>query len=354
MNDKNQIDGPNKQTLSQPNMLKHYGQWLLSIPRDDIASLMETPEYQLFNEAFQKLEVAHRQTVLQNQQSTEDTTVSSIGSNNKARRAREVSFLQHLALDDMILRIFEFLPCDSLIRTSETCYRFHILGKRSAKQRTINMAGRFYLQSEMKLLRAKEQIEGIRPNCKPIVRVPLLGLSRRIYVTGSGDEEFNGIYFCTGSNGNGFLFTKPRNKHEWTRQDSNNIMMEVDMDVVDVDEELDLDADHNDNDVDFDHFPNHVINNGAMRQIIQPQNNHNNHHHHHHHNLNNNNNNDNNNQQQILHHQNNHNNGSFSDEEGEETYPLSCSVKVPRCIISKRFSNEVCTMYTNNYIIEKS
>ena len=33
---------------------------------------------------------------------------------------------------------------------------------------------------------------------------------RRIKVSGAGDPEFNGIYFCTGCNGNGFLFTKPR------------------------------------------------------------------------------------------------------------------------------------------------
>jgi len=67
-----------------------------------------------------------------------------------------------------------------------------------------------YLGSAMRMLRAKEQMEGIRPDRPPFVSVPILGLYRRIHVSHSGDPEYNGIYFCTGSNGNGFVFTKPR------------------------------------------------------------------------------------------------------------------------------------------------
>lgn len=88
------------------------------------------------------------------------------------------------------------------------------------------MAGTRVLADPMRMLRAKEQIEGVGPTRRrnsggsgndtedgwrvPFVRVPMLGLSRRVVVTGAGDEEYNGVYFCTGSNGNGFLFTKPR------------------------------------------------------------------------------------------------------------------------------------------------
>jgi len=61
----------------------------------------------------------------------------------------------------------------------------------------------------MKMLRAQEQIDGVGPR-QPLVPIPMLGLPRRVEVTGSGDEEYNGIYFCTGGNGNGFFFTKPR------------------------------------------------------------------------------------------------------------------------------------------------
>lgn len=62
----------------------------------------------------------------------------------------------------------------------------------------------------MQLLRAYEQAEGISPRTGPFVRMPFLGLPRRVSVNGCEDEEFNGIYFCTGCNGNGFVFTKPR------------------------------------------------------------------------------------------------------------------------------------------------
>ena len=64
--------------------------------------------------------------------------------------------------------------------------------------------------SPMHLLRAYEQAEGISPRAGPFVRMPFLGLPRRVEVSRCGDEEFNGIYFCTGCNGNGFVFTKPR------------------------------------------------------------------------------------------------------------------------------------------------
>jgi hypothetical protein len=67
----------------------------------------------------------------------------------------------------------------------------------------------------MKLLRAKEHIDGIGHslyNCH--VRVPMLLLSRRILVTNAGDPEYNGVYFCTSSNGNGFVFTKPRSPEQ--------------------------------------------------------------------------------------------------------------------------------------------
>jgi len=42
------------------------------------------------------------------------------------------------------------------------------------------------------------------------VRVPILLLGRRVVVTNAGDPEYNGIYYCTNANGNGFVFTKPR------------------------------------------------------------------------------------------------------------------------------------------------
>jgi hypothetical protein len=133
------------------------------------------------------------------------------GMNN---RRRHHSFLQHLAVDDVLLRIFEFIDCSSLVRTGTTCHRFRELTTRSAEQRTHHLlaANGRLLRSAVCMLRAQEQIDGIGPRegWGPFVPIPMLGLSRRIRVSGAGDIEYNGIYFCTGCNGNGYLFTKPR------------------------------------------------------------------------------------------------------------------------------------------------
>jgi len=132
---------------------------------------------------------------------------------SSALRRRRYSFLQHLAVDDVLLRIFEFIDCSSLIHTGSTCDRFRQLTNRSAEQRTHRLVHGRLLRSAMKMLRAQEQIEGIgqREGTGPFVQIPMLGLPRRVKVTNSGDPEYKGVYFCTGCNGNGFLFTKPRN-----------------------------------------------------------------------------------------------------------------------------------------------
>ena len=142
---------------------------------------------------------------------------------SSALRRRRFSFLQHLAVDDVLLRIFEFIDCSSLVRTGTTCHRFHELTTRSAEQRTQRLADGRLLRSAMKMLRAQEQIEGVGPReeAGPFVPIPMLGLRRRVKVSGAGDPEYNGIYFCTGSNGNGFLFTKPRSPERRARVPNN-------------------------------------------------------------------------------------------------------------------------------------
>jgi len=149
--------------------------------------------------------------ILQNNIPTTDTNHPL--SPSSALRRRRYSFLQHLAVDDVLLRIFEFIDCSSLIHTGSTCDRFRQLTNRSAEQRIQRLSLGRLLRSAMKMLRAQEQIEGIgqREGTGPFVQIPILGLPRRVKVTNSGDPEFNGVYFCTGCNGNGFLFTKPRN-----------------------------------------------------------------------------------------------------------------------------------------------
>ncbi len=211
------------------------GQWLLSIPRDDIPSLTQTPEYSEFLKAFQKLECAHRKMISGIGKEVEDGNHSGDDSGRGAslellgRGGYGYSHLNFHSLqkffdDDMILRIFEFLNCHTLTQLSETCNRFWILSNRSAKQRTIQLHGSFYLESYMKLLRAKEQIQGIHPEHSS-VRIPLMALGKRIHVSNCGDPELNGIYYCTGTNGNGFLFSKPRfrgtRKHKQRNENDN-------------------------------------------------------------------------------------------------------------------------------------
>jgi len=92
-----------------------------------------------------------------------------------------------------------------------SCSRFRQLARRSATQRTYDVAQARQLNNGMQLLRAKEQIDGLGNGIHDShVRVPTLLLSRRVVITDAGDPEYNGVYFCTGGNGNGFVFTKPR------------------------------------------------------------------------------------------------------------------------------------------------
>lgn len=254
------VDHNQNGSESNYGILERCGRWLMAIPRDDVVALQQTSEYREFLSAFDKLGEAHRRTVTLERQhlmeSEEDdmagystnssalanfatpsntlhhpgasptnnrlstsiatmqpgTVLSHPLSPTSALRRRRYSFLQHLAVDDVLLRIFEFIDCSSLVRTGTTCHRFRELTTRSAEQRTHRLADGRLLRSAMKMLRAQEQIEGVGPReeAGPFVPIPMLGLRRRIKVSGAGDPEFNGIYFCTGSNGNGFLFTKPR------------------------------------------------------------------------------------------------------------------------------------------------
>ena len=183
--------------------LDQCAQWLQSIPRDDIPALLQTSEYNDFLLAFEQLGQSHKQIIAM-KQSLSDTNMMP---------ESNVSLLQHSAMDDILLRVFEYLDSFSLIKICHTCSRFKSLSIQSATQRSRDIAKSRQLDQAMKLLRAQEQIEGVGNNIltdRP-VRVPMLGLLQRVLITGTGDPEFNGIYHCTESNGNGFVFTKPRN-----------------------------------------------------------------------------------------------------------------------------------------------
>ena len=202
--------------------LEKCGHWLLSIPRDNFAHLRTTPEYGDFLRSFEKLGQAHRRVL------------AMIDTDLDKSIPDGFSFLQHMAVDDVVLRVFELLDCLALVRTSQTCSRFRELAHRSATQRTFHMAKSRQLDHVMKLLRAKEEMDGTS-SCATIIEemnnchvpVPMLGLEKRVIVTGAGDPEFNGVYHCTGCNGNGFVFTKPRNRVARARSISSIPMQEI-------------------------------------------------------------------------------------------------------------------------------
>lgn len=200
--------------VSPADQLERYGGWLSSIPRDDVIMLRETPEYQDFIRAFERLGSAHRRAISMNRSSVSMDDASSHKPSLHSFVLADTltsNFLQFLTADDVILRVFEFLECHSLIRMALTCTRFRQLAYRSATQRTFDVAVSRQLNSVMQLLRAKEQIEGVGNGMHDShVRVPILLLGRRILVQDCGDPEMNGIYSCTSCNGNGFVFTKPR------------------------------------------------------------------------------------------------------------------------------------------------
>lgn len=210
---------PDLKDQFQSNYLEKCGKWLESLPRDDMLALRETSEYRAFLRAFEQLGRAHHRVVTLNQKRMEvdyfigSENISPDSSKSDNRRERLIasfSFLQRMVVDDVILRIMEYLPCISLIKLSATCSRFRELANESATQRTHEFASSRKLNQVMQLLRAKEQIEGVGSH-SPAVRVPMLGLARRVMVTNAGDPEYNGVYHCTSHNGNGFVFTKARN-----------------------------------------------------------------------------------------------------------------------------------------------
>lgn len=97
-------------------ILERYGNWLISIPRDDAEVLQQTSEYQQFCSAFERLCHAHQRL-----RSRLYRNISEEGTTDRSVTSR--SFLQHIVVDDVVLRIFEFLPCSVLCQVSSTCHR---------------------------------------------------------------------------------------------------------------------------------------------------------------------------------------------------------------------------------------
>jgi hypothetical protein len=201
-------------TLPERDM-EQWGKWLLSLGKD-AQLLSHTREYRDFVQAAQCLERANRHIQIWHRDGEQMNAEEGEQEQLDVRHclsSQNLSFLQHLASDDILIRVFDFLECRSLVHVSATCTRCWELAHRNARVRTQDIARERQLSNIMQLLRAKEQIDGVYAfdsHHDFHVRVPTLLLSRRVRVSDAGDPEYNGVYYCTGSNGNGFLFTKPR------------------------------------------------------------------------------------------------------------------------------------------------
>jgi hypothetical protein len=198
--------------------------------------MQQTPEFQAFIDAFHQMEQKHREllsssiTTNGNQNQDDHDEIINIDNNFKQMRIQQVFSMRSGIADEIILRVLDFLDSVTLARLGQTCRRVCKLCEQNVTQRTAPIENARQLTNSYQLLRAKEQIQGIglSPHDKH-VRIPTLLLGRRVHVTGCGDPEFNGVYFCTGCNGNGFIFTKPREPIQRTERKVTRQMLSDDL-----------------------------------------------------------------------------------------------------------------------------
>jgi F-box-like len=170
--------------------------------------IVHTREYRAFVLALEQLESVHR-NISTSWNESADVSRSSPGPS--------LSFLQYVATDDILLRIFRYVDCGSVVNAGRTCTRFRDLANAHAVEMSRPMAARRQLASPMALWKAYEQVvmggyavSRHAPIPARVVPIPTLLLSKCVRVRACGDAEYNGIYHCTGCNGNGYVFTKPR------------------------------------------------------------------------------------------------------------------------------------------------
>jgi hypothetical protein len=83
-----------------------------------VIALRQTPEYEEFLQAFDRLGHAHRRVAATNRNRMDLEPINSsqqIPRGNRRGSVSPFSFLQHLAVDDVILRVFEFLECGEFL-----------------------------------------------------------------------------------------------------------------------------------------------------------------------------------------------------------------------------------------------
>lgn len=185
--------------------------WLSALSAPERDALEDTNEFHEFLRCFERLARVHRNLPHVRSSSASTTT------------AVEESPYTRTLSDDVWIKVLDFLPCLSLVQAHATCRRMRHLARQVATTHVQSLVRHRQLSNVFQLLQAKEQICGVdagsaaflhdstlAPYSRCVVPIPILGLPRRLLVTDCGDGDFNGIYHCTGCNGNGYVFTKPR------------------------------------------------------------------------------------------------------------------------------------------------
>ena len=121
------------------------GRWLLSLSPEETQLLLHTREFRELQQAAQNLESVHRHIqiwpVAETVRDHEPATGMICEADNTSRRPTEqvatteqkqfgrnlltrhgtCSFMQHLVSDEILMRIFGFVECQTLVRLSSTC-----------------------------------------------------------------------------------------------------------------------------------------------------------------------------------------------------------------------------------------
>ena len=112
--------------------------------------------------------------------------------------------------NEMIEKVLYFLDSHELSQTMLTCRRLERICRSHIRKRVEQLDGtERHLSHPLQIIRADEHVRGhASEGPGGFTRIPVLLLPHRVLVTGAGDPDFNGVYFCTGCNANGFMFSR--------------------------------------------------------------------------------------------------------------------------------------------------
>jgi len=117
----------------------------------------------------------------------------------------------HRLNDDFLHRIMGFLDAFTLARISCCCTRTRTLALRVTNGILDGYGSNQSVPRDISVftvLRSIEQERGLLLENSPLVKCPFQGLSDRMSVSNATPASLNGVYYCSGIDSNGFLFTR--------------------------------------------------------------------------------------------------------------------------------------------------